>query len=243
MPIIRIRNEENQLQDYDVLEILRAYNAQLPDNVEGVRHALPLHTMMHSMRKTTRGNNPAIEITYRVTFDSRIMHITGHAFNRIPSILREGMRANHGIPIKELNGLDFKIKFCPTDRSVDLTKLILVRSGGRKILPNIYGEGRICFGSTQFMLGDNPTQMLMDVGRVLQSFFASTFNTDLCSTGANDKPNTKRAIIAFLQSQGKNTLANQVNSIDSAEFSSVYTLIGIAYRADVSLSDIMTLID
>ena len=244
---IQIKNPEtNTVETKAVATILTHLNRLSDDGTAEVINELPVHTMLHSIRKNVSNNGRVtLDCLYHVTFENRLFRVRNDVLMlRIPEPLRNLLNITtrtEGIYMNEFEGLVFKITLSPQANSFSHNDIKYV-GRGRKVLPNIYDDSHICFGSTTFRTQQSSATLINDVGRMLQSYFASTFNNDLNSTRTSNRARTKSNIIEFLRENGHTNLARVVEGINEENFLNVYTIWAIASLSKKSLSKFQSLI-
>lgn len=246
---IQIKNPEtNAVETKEVATILRHLNNLSADRSTEVINDMPVHTMLHAVRKAVSASGEdCLDCVYHVTFDNRLLRVRrGVLTNRIPDVLCRMLgitTATEGIYITEREGLEFKVRIRPTTTSMSPTRIKYL-DGYKKVLPNVYDSAKLCFGNTHFRTENQTTATVFaDVGRMLQSFFGSTFNNDLSGTGANRRETTQRNVVEFLREKGHARLAGTVEVLQSDDFGNVYTIWAIASISKESLSSFQSLIN
>lgn len=244
---IQIKNPEtNVVETKEVATILSHLANLTADPSTAVAVELPVHTMLHAVRKVDNNSGDSLTCEYRVTFENRLLRVRQQVLsNRLPTVLKNRLRitANtEGLYVTERIGLAFTIRITTQTNSVSPTRIKHPNSNF-KVLPNVYDDSRLCFGNTRFNTeNQSSATVFADVGRMLQSFFASTFNSDLSSTGyRGGDAEIKRRTLEFLRLKGHRALASDLEGVDVGHFGCVYTFWAIASITGESLSEFQRL--
>ena len=237
MRTVQVRMMNNQVQRVSCDQLLATIERQLPQGTvqqeveRGV--TLPLSSRLDSVKKT----GDTLYYTFRVLLNNYTFRISKSAGDdQIPEWVRRYLRHANGkyeLPMNESVGIIFNYQAPITSTTLITANLKAISQ--HLILPNIYGEKKLCFGRNNARPVDCGGDYLKEVETAINIFLGGTFNSDLSSLSLGGDAMKQRVITFFEREHPNLPFMQNVRNTGSSVFTCKLFLTALASVAKVDL--------